>query len=205
MQGKRTPSAASQTLLGIATMAAPVLLLASTIAYATSGGFNHDQTGGVIQVYAMAAFMPVILGLTRVVEGRFPRAAAVLALAGGIGIAGGVGYGIDAVHLAETGATAEDFGAAGPLALQVPGAFFPLTSFSLGVALARAAIEPRWSGILLCVAAVLFPVSRIGSIEPLGLAVDVLFVAALWPLGWQMLRGNLTFPAVNARGLASQS
>lgn len=195
MESKSSAQTAWVTVFAAATFVAPIVLLASTLAYSIGGGFNNDQTGGVIQLYAMAAFMPVLAGLTRLIEPWSPRTAAVLILTGALGIAGGIAYAVDSIHLAATGVTAEELGIAGPLALMLPGIFFPLTLLGAGIALARSGVAPRGPALLLCLAAVLFPVSRIGSIEPLGIAVDVLFVAALWPFGWSLLRGQATVGA----------
>ncbi len=79
---------------------------------------------------------------------------------------------------------------AGQLALQLPGIVFPLSFIAIGVALVRARTQPRWCGIVLTLAAALFPVSRIGDVEVLAIAVDVLFLVALVPLGWAILHGR---------------
>ena len=75
-------------LLQPAMIAAPLLLLASSIAYALGGGAGEDQTGGAIQVYAATAFVFVMIGLAFAVESAFPRATTALTL---IGILGAVG------------------------------------------------------------------------------------------------------------------
>ncbi len=116
--------------------------------------------------------------------------AALLILVGALGIAGGVAYGIDSIHMAETGRTAEEMGIAGPLVLYLPGVLFPLTNIGIGLMLARSNAELRWQGLALVLAGVLFPVSRIGSIEILAIAVDTLFIIALAPLGWAIVQGR---------------
>ncbi len=179
-------------LLGAAMIAAPALLLASTVAHTAGGGLGEDQAGGVIQVYAMAAFMVAVVGLTRACEGPFPRTAAVMLLIGAIGVAGGVAYGINSIYvdLGSIDLNENVEGTAGPLALQLPGLLFPLTFVVLGVALARAQTEPRWCAIALAVAGVLFPISRIGGIEILAVIADAVFLLALVPLGWRILQGR---------------
>ena len=183
------PARVRTRLWGRSMIAAPVLLLASTVAYTLGGGFNDDSTGGVIQIFAFALWIPVLVGLTELVGRSFPRAAALLMLLGAIGLAGGFGYGLDSIHQAETGNSAEDF-TAGPLALQLPGALFPLTMVSLGIALVKARVQPVWAGYLLAIAAILFPASRIPSVEALGIASDLLFLIALAPLGLTMMRNE---------------
>ena len=183
-------TSARARLLGAAMIGAPALLLVSTMVYAAGGGINNDRAGGIIQVYALAAWILVVIGLTQILEVPFPRAAAVLTLIGALGVTGGIAYGIDSIHLAATGVSAEDLGAAGPLALQIPGLLFPLAHIGVGVGLLRAKVQPRWSGIALIVAAILFPASRIPAIAALAIAADALFILALAPLGWAILQGR---------------
>jgi hypothetical protein len=189
MEGNGATSTAQDRLFGAAMIIGPLLLFISTLTYSAGGGINSDRLGGVIQVYAMATWIMVLMGLTRLVAARWPRATAVLTAAGAIGVAGGVAYGIDSIHVAETGRSAEEMGI-GALALYLPGLLFPLSQIGFGAMLARDRVAPRWSGLLLVIAAILFPVSRIGSIEPLAIAADSLFVIALVPLGWQLLAGG---------------
>jgi hypothetical protein len=169
---------------------APVLLLASTMVYAAGGGINNDRAGGIIQVYAFAAWILVVMGLTQILEVPFPRASAGLTLIGALGVAGGIAYGIDSIHVAATGVSAEDLGAAGPLALNIPGLLFPLSHIGIGVGLLRANVQPRWSGIVLIMAAILFPASRIPAVAALAIAGDAAFLLALAPLGWATLQGR---------------
>ena len=181
-----------QRLMGAAMLIAPVLLLASTIAHVAGSGLGEDQTGGVIQVYAFAAFFVVLIGLTGMLEGVAPRAAAALTVTGALGLAAGAGYGINSIYAALGTIDINDNveNAAGPLALQMPGILFPLTFIALGVLLMRARVEPRWSPPLLIAAAIAFPLSRIPSVEPLALVADSLFLLALVPLGLEQLRGR---------------
>ena len=193
--------------LGICLIVAPLLLLASTVAYALGDGFNGDRTGGTIQVYAMAAFVPVILGLATMVGQSQPRLAAALILLGSLGAAGGVAYGIDSIHYGETRTSVEDYGAAGPFALQIPGAMFPLSLLGIAAGFLRSGAEPRWPFALLALAAVLFPASRIPRVEELAIIADSLFILALVPLGWRILSGAdaETAVATPARRLHSEA
>jgi hypothetical protein len=176
-------------LYGAAAIAAPVLLLASTAAYAAGGGLGEDQLGGTIQVYAMAAFGLALFGLSRLVEPAMPRGAAVLAVLAALGAAGGVGYGIDSLHGGVHAGAALDETALGPLALQLPGLLFPVSLIVAGVALARSGAAPLWTGIVLALGGVLFPASRIPSVETLALVSDLLILVALVPVGWRILGG----------------
>ena len=195
MAGKGSSSIARDRLFGAAMIVAPMLLLVSTVAYAADGGLNSGRAGGAIQVYAMGVWVLVVIGLTRLLETPFPRAAAVLTLIGALGVAGGVAYGIDSIHVAETGGSAENIGAAGALALYIPGLLFPLAHISIGIALLLSNVRPRWCGLVLIAAAILFPASRIASVEALAVASDALFLLALAPLGWAILQGRDPAPS----------
>lgn len=180
-------------LMGAATVAAPVLLLLSTISYISAGnGMNDGEAGGAIQVWAMIAFGLVTVSLARLLEPAAPRAAATLTVVGLIGAAGGVGYGIDSIQAAifGTGSIQEADSAVAPLALQLPGVLFPVSLIGLGLMLARSGTVARWSGWTMAVGALLFPLSRIPDVEALAIAADAILVIALVPLGVQMIRAG---------------
>jgi len=182
---------AHQRTLAIAAVAAPVLLLLSTVAYVANGdGLNDGEAGGAIQVWAMIAYAVTVVGLCRLFEGERPGAAAGLTVLGLAGAAAGVGYGIDSIQAALVGGESiqEMDSAAASLALQVPGILFPLSIIAIGVMLLRTAAVPRWTALGLIVGAVLFPASRIPAVEALAIASDVVLLLALAPLGLQMLR-----------------
>jgi hypothetical protein len=171
-------------LLQPAMVVAPLLLLASSIAYAVGGGSGEDQTGGAIQVYAATAFVFVVIGLARATEGAFPRAATALTLVGVLGAVGGATFGITSIANALSGSRLQDVESAQIyVGLLLPGVIFPVALIGFGVALFRAGIGPRASGPLLVLGAILFPLARINAIELLAVAGDLVLVAALVPLG----------------------
>ena len=173
-----------------AAIVAPVLLLASSVAFAAGGGLNHDELGGALLVYAFIAMIGVAIGIARAVEQALPRASAWLLGFAVLGCGAGVGFGIDSIHAALPGGTAiEDAKTtSGQLALMVPGTIFPLSFAALGVALWRAGVAPKSSGPLLVAASLLFPIANIPDSEVIAVAVNGLFLAALWPLGIAWLR-----------------
>ena len=185
---------------------APLLLLASTVANAFGEGLGGDALGGMIQVYAGAAFALAVVGLTHLLEPRLPRASTLLLVIGLVGCAGVVAFGIDSLVYSYDSAAAlsevEGVAEAGP-ALFLPGLVFPLSIVALGAAVVRSELTPKAAGFALLAAGLLFPVSRIGGIEPLALAVDVLFVAGLAPIGLSVLRHRSDSPDVVASTLAT--
>lgn len=59
MESKGTPRMTRDQLLGASMIVAPLLLLISTIVSVTGRGLIYDQTGGIIQVYAMQPSFPL--------------------------------------------------------------------------------------------------------------------------------------------------
>ena len=174
----------------------PVLLLGSGIAFAAGGGPQKDELGGALLVYAFVAMTVVAIAIARAVEPALPRASAALLAFAVLGCGGGVGFGIDSIHAALPGGTSlEDAdSAAATLALFLPGAIFPLSFAALGVALWRARVSPRASGLLLVAASLLFPVANIPDSEAIAVTANALFVVALWPLGITWLRQSGPLP-----------
>ncbi len=176
-----------------AMIAAPVLLLASTIAYAAAGEVGTGVVGGVIQVYAFAAFGLATAGLAWAsVRAGSRRAVAWLVIVAALGVAGGAGYGINAIY-AGLGASDlnSDGSLAGAIALQVPGVLFPLSLIGFGVLLARLKAVPWLLGGLLAVAAASFPAGRIPKVGAVALATDLLLIVALVGVAWVLGRGVL--------------
>ncbi len=186
----RRPGAASSPrsrLVGGAFIAAPLLLLGGSVAFAA----GSEAAGGVLQFYAFAGFALVVFTMTATLSSTFPRAAAALTVVGVLGMAAGVGFAVDNLHgaLLDDAYLVDDGGIAGVLVANVPGLMGPLAFVGIGVALVRAGIGPRFSGAALVIAGLLFPVSRIGDISLLAIVDDTIFVLALAPWGWEILRG----------------
>jgi hypothetical protein len=198
-------------VLGGALIAAPLLLLASTAAFAVEAGdrINRGTVGGAILVYAMAAFALAVLALTQRFAHIYPRAAVGLLVTGVAGCAAGAGFGVDSIHAAlPGGGPLEDIGdTAGLLAIFPPGAVFPFTVIAIGIALLRAEPALRRQAIALMLAGIVFPVSRVLDVLPLAILADLVIVAAMVPLGLSALRArpSMTHTAgVNAPGTAAQ-
>lgn len=175
-------------LLGAALVLAPLLLLASSIAWLA----GSEATRGVLGFYAFAIFALVVFTLTQAFADTLPRAAAALTVVGALGAAAGVGFSIDAIHstLPNSVALIDDGGTAGVFVANVPGLMGPLAFIGIGIALLRSGVQPRWCGVALIVAGALFPPSRIGDIAALGAIDDLIFLLALAPLGLAIMSGR---------------
>jgi hypothetical protein len=179
-------------MLGGAMIAAPVLTLASTLAYIVGDGMNADAVGGTLQVYAVVATALAIIGLTRLLEAPLPRVSTMLTVLGMLAVAGGVAFGIDSIVYANdpVAALSEQETAAAGLALFLPGITYPLTFIGIGLSLAKTGVTARWSGLTLALGGLLFPMSRIPSIEALAVVADVVMLVGLASIGWSVLTGR---------------
>jgi hypothetical protein len=71
-----------------------------------------------------------------------------------------------------------------------PGPLFPLSLLILGAMLIRTRSIPLWAGLLICLAAIAFPVSRIPRIALAAHAADVLMLIPLASTGWGFLKSR---------------
>lgn len=205
-----TTTTVTTRIAGVAAVAGPVLLLASTVSYIAAGdGLNDGELGGAIQVWAFIALGLAIVGLSRTFERAAPRAAAALTVFGVIAAAVGSGYGIDSLQAAvfDTTSLQETDSTSVPFALQIPGLMAPASLAALGIVMARVGAAPKALGWLLAVGAVLFPASRMPDVEALAVAGDALIAVALAPIGFRLLAGRrtagLATPAAHTAVLAS--
>ncbi len=148
---------------------APLLLLGSSL--------TDDGTAGLLQVVAMALFFAVVVGLVARIAEAAPRAAAALLLIGCLGCAGGLGYGFNTIAISHGFDLDLETGAA--VILKITGLCFPLTFLGLGLAMLKTRSAPVAAAAAITAGAALFPVSRIGEVGPLMVAVDLLFLLGL--------------------------
>src|SRR5690606_15983821 len=135
-------------ITGIAAIAAPVLLLASTVAYITDGdGINDGLVGGTIGVWSCLAFLLAFAGIYRALEPHALRAAPILMTVPLIGSSAGVALTIAAVRAAEFGRDAVGAATEGrPFALlaYLPwGLCFPAGRIGTGVLMWRSKVASR--------------------------------------------------------------
>ncbi|MPZ00129.1 MAG: hypothetical protein GEU97_19505 [Actinophytocola sp.] len=191
-----TTSPLAARIYGVAAMAAPLLLMASTIAYIVAGeGINHGVLGGVIGVWACFALVIAFAGILRHLEVRAPRAAPILTAFALTGFSAGIAFNVVAIFTAVAGPHARDYldvaVEADPVAILgfLPwGLFTPLSLLLVGLALWRTRTFPAWNGALLALGGVLFVAARPERINVLALIADGVLVTALVPIGWAMLR-----------------
>ena len=96
-----------------------------------------------------------------------------------VGVAGGVGYGVNAYAVEVTGVDMNEMTDAAATALQLAGICFPLTLIGFGAALLLTKTVPAPVALAVIVGGVLFPLSRIPSIDALAFACDAMLLVGL--------------------------
>lgn len=191
-----TFSPLASRVYGVATILAPLLLMASTLAYIVEGeGINHGVLGGTIGVWSAFAFVIASVGILRQLEVRAPRAAPILTIFALTGFSAGIAFNVDAIFTASTGmdAALDVVFEAEPMAVLafLPwGWFAPLSLVLVGSLLWRTRTTAWWTGALMVAGGVLFVASRPERINMLALVADGVLILALVPIGWAMLTGN---------------
>jgi hypothetical protein len=171
----------SRAIFTGALVLAPLLVLLSAVGFILEGeGDNHGEIAGAIQVWGFIAFALVVVKLTGKLTAFAPRAALLLLVVGCMGVAGGVGYGIDAIQadVFDNDSIQDTTSAAAPLALQIPGGLFPLSLLAIAVMLGISKAVPAPAAGLLGVGAILFPLGNIPDIESLTVAANAVLTLA---------------------------
>lgn len=196
----RTLSPTAARLFGLATIAAPLLLLGSTIAYINEDGINNGVVGGTIGVWSTIALVVAFAGLYRMIEERAPRVGPVFGSIALAGFTAGTAFNVQSMYLAayekdllsDITAGAPGVSAIGFFAFLPWGWLGPVSFVATGILLWRTRTAPTWSAALLVLGGVLFVASRPERINLLAVACDITLVLALIPIGWSMLtRGHV--------------
>jgi hypothetical protein len=191
-----TSSPSASRVFGLATIAGPVLLLGSTIAFLTENGINDGVIGGMIGIWSTFALAVAFVGIYRMIESRAPRIGPIFGAMALVGFTAGALFNLQAMYLAAYGndlltdameGTVPDVSALTFFAFLPWGWLAPVTFVATGILLWRTRTVPTWSAALLVLGGVLFISSRPARIEPLAIACDIALVLALVPIGWDML------------------
>lgn len=188
-------SAMTARITGIAAIIAPILLLASTLAYVLDGnGINDGHLGGTIGVWSCLALLLAMIGIYRVLEPATPRGGPIMLTVVVIGVAAGVGFNVDGILAAEFGQGALDiFPEETPIALLafLPwGWFLPIGMVGTGILMWRTRTFPKATAVLVALGGIVFVTSRPARIDALAVFGDCLLILGLAPIGWALLTGR---------------
>jgi hypothetical protein len=196
---------AERKLWGLSLILAPALFATSTFFWVQANGrIEYGAIGGTIIAIATVFWIPAFIGLFDLVKDRMPRYATWGLLVAIYGCIGGAAFGLEGLfaeafripHDVRREAWAQ-FPTTFNLTFFWPGPLFPLSLLILGAMLIRTKSLPLWAGLLICVAAIAFPVSRIPRISLVAHVADVLMLVPLAYAGLGLLksRGQIVRPA----------
>ena len=187
-----------RTLWGLSLILAPALFAASTFFWIHAGRrVEYGAIGGTLIALATVFWIPAFMGLFELLRHAMPRYATWGLLIAIYACIGGAAFGLDGLfaeayripHEVRRAAWAE-FPASFNLTFFWPGPLFPLSLLILGAMLVRTKSIPTWAGVLICVAAIAFPVSRIARLDLVGHAADVLMLVPLAHTGLGILKSR---------------
>jgi hypothetical protein len=166
------------------------LILASTLADYVIGSPAAAGALGIVGAALLAAVAP---GITRPLQARMPRVAAVLTTVFAYGfVVGGVAFNLETILVAD-GMPSLDALSVFPV-IGMSGVLGPLSLVAIGVALAVSGTA-RAAGSVLVLSGMLFPISRIGDIPMAAIAVDGMLVLGMTMLAWGLVRTPIHIPA----------
>lgn len=180
--------APTDLVVGAATIAGPLLLLASSVAWLAEA----DAANAILLMWAFIGLGITIVGFSQRLRATLPWAAAVVLGIGIIGAAGGAGYAVEAAMVDHFGVERlnDQSTLATVLVLQLPGILYPLSFVVAAAAAWRARLLAPQHAAVLGIGALLFPASRIPDIAGLGVAADAVMCLALVPVGLALLTGR---------------
>ncbi|HMR43705.1 MAG TPA: hypothetical protein PKC40_07725 [Saprospiraceae bacterium] len=172
-----------QTVWQGSMIAAPLFIAISQF-YWVNGQLS--VTAGWLQVLAFTFWIVAFHGMFSMIKENMPKYYTIGLLIAGYACIGGAGFGYDGIYTSafgystfeETNAFHSKIGVPLIPALFLPGLFFPLSLLILGVQLIRAKRVQPWIGILLMLAAIGFPLSRVPRIDMIAHLDNVLLLAS---------------------------
>jgi len=177
---------------GFCLIVAPVLFAASTFFWQNG---EYGVEAGILIIFSMFFWIPALTGLFSLIKNEMPRYAV-----WGLWIA--VFGCISGVCFAFLGYLATIFNISHdqylnllshyPITSQIllfgSGPLFPLSILVLGITLMLNGSVPVWIGILFCLAAIVFPLSRIPRVEWMAHIADMVMVVPSVAIARQILR-----------------
>ncbi|HTE23214.1 hypothetical protein [Flavitalea sp.] len=180
---------------GISMICAPLLFGISTFLWRDG---QYGAYGGTFVVMATVFWIAAFIGLFDLLKSKTPVYASLglfIAIAGCIsganfGFAGAYNdiFSISHAHYLEQLAA---FPAVAGILLFWSGPIFPLSLFVLGIVLVRTKSAPVWTGILISISGLAFPLSRIPRIEWIAHVCDALMFIPFCYLGFVYFLGTI--------------
>lgn len=194
-----------QKLLGVACILAPLLLVIGAATFLLDIGVSSygvaSWVEGIFMAFAFLLFVPVYLGLARLLGERAPRFGLICTI-----LCVGIGFGVIPAGHRITQAALDNAGHDIPIFTLFHQGSIPiilymffgmLTSNLLGIGFLRYGGVAKWSAILLILAPIVFVLGQggdetINAWQVYGMypLATVIWFAALAPIGWQLLNSQ---------------
>jgi hypothetical protein len=184
----------SRTVAGICLIMGPALQGISTFYWR---GHYQGVAAGTLIVLATVCWIVGLVAVYRLIEPRVPRYAAVGLPLAIYGCVGGASFGLQGMHEEMFGVSharavhlLHEHPAAANLVFWFAGPTFPLSMFVLGAVLLRIRAVPALIGVLLCVSAIAFPLSRIPREMSIAHLADLALLVPFAHIGVRMVMGR---------------
>jgi hypothetical protein len=170
----------------------PVLFAVSPLFWVDG---HYGITGGMLIALAMVPWVYGLIGEYERLRELVPTLAGLWLLLLIIGMLGSIAFGLQGFFEGVFGITGraslaalDDYPPQSLLVLWLPGPTFPLALLVFGLLLGWNQMAPRWVATLICVAALIFPLSRVLRIDGVAYVADILMVLPFGYLAWRAWR-----------------
>jgi hypothetical protein len=177
---------------GFCLIIAPLLFAASTFFWQDG---EYGVAAAILIIFSMFFWIPALTGLFSLVKNEMPRYAvwglwiAVFGCISGVCFAF-LGYLATIFNISheEYLNLLSHYPVTSQILLFGSGPLFPLSILVLGITLMLTISVPVWIGILFCLAAIVFPLSRIPRVEWMAHIADLAMLVPSVAIAWQILR-----------------
>lgn len=186
----------------ISLLLAPLLLVIAQFFWKNG---QIDDTSGALTNWSFVFWIFAFQGMFAMIKDRFPNYAILGFLIAAAACIAGSNFGAAGIVLdAVDGEIKGDFGLGGVLSFYVPGILFPISLLVLSIQLRR--VKKINIGLLLIflLAAICFPISRIGRIEWLAYVDDFLLLITMAFIAREMAKNNISAREREISNLSNQ-
>ncbi|GAA2804321.1 hypothetical protein [Saccharopolyspora taberi] len=171
-------------------------LLLGPVVFAASPFFwidgHYGVTGGMLIALSMVPWVYGLIGEYERLRERVPRLAGLWLLLLLIGMFGSIAFGLQGFFEGVFGvggraglAQLEDYPPQSVFVLWLPGPAFPLSLLVFGMLVGWTRMSPWWVAVLICVAAIAFPLGRVLRLDWVAYVVDLLVIVPFTQLAWR--------------------
>ncbi|QUH02020.1 hypothetical protein HUO13_15515 [Saccharopolyspora erythraea] len=153
---------------------------------------HYGITGGTLIALSMVPWVYGLIGEYERLRERVPTLAGLWLLLLVIGMFGSIAFGLQGffegvfdITERVSLAALDEYPPHSLFLLWLPGPSFPLALLAFGVLLGWTRMAPRWVAVLVCLAAVAFPLARVLRTDWVAYIADLLMVLAFGLLAWR--------------------